>query len=175
MFPSERATFPPTTREPCRIRAAPKALPVTSARWARAVRPVPPGLPATNWNGAPRPSGFRSRTRRSRPADATMPRPHVIVVAGPPGSGKTRYFPVTASGVDAFARGLAGSQGSAGATAHGRLEPSLAAATVSHVPLAVAGKLAVPSNITRASLALPAVAEWRSHTEALAQSPFRRE
>jgi hypothetical protein len=31
-----------------------------------------------------------------------MPRPRVIVVAGPPGSGKTRYFPVTAFGVDAF-------------------------------------------------------------------------
>jgi hypothetical protein len=26
----------------------------------------------------------------------------MIVVAGPPGSGKTRYFPVTAFGVDAF-------------------------------------------------------------------------
>src|SRR5258708_34581628 len=31
-----------------------------------------------------------------------MPRPRMIVVAGPPGSGKTRYFPVTAFGVDAF-------------------------------------------------------------------------
>jgi predicted ABC-type ATPase len=31
-----------------------------------------------------------------------MARPHMIVVAGPPGSGKTRYFPVTAFGVDAF-------------------------------------------------------------------------
>jgi predicted ABC-type ATPase len=30
------------------------------------------------------------------------PRPRMIVVAGPPGSGKTRYFPVTAFGVDAF-------------------------------------------------------------------------
>ncbi len=26
----------------------------------------------------------------------------MIVVAGPPGSGKTRYFPVTAFGVDSF-------------------------------------------------------------------------
>ena len=31
-----------------------------------------------------------------------MPRPRMIVVAGPPGSGKTRYFPLTAFGVDAF-------------------------------------------------------------------------
>jgi predicted ABC-type ATPase len=31
-----------------------------------------------------------------------MARPRMIVVAGPPGSGKTRYFPVTAFGVDAF-------------------------------------------------------------------------
>jgi predicted ABC-type ATPase len=31
-----------------------------------------------------------------------MPRPRMIVVAGPPGSGKTRYFPVTAFGIDAF-------------------------------------------------------------------------
>jgi hypothetical protein len=31
-----------------------------------------------------------------------MARPHMIVVAGPPGSGKTRYFPVTAFGVAAF-------------------------------------------------------------------------
>src|SRR6266566_443619 len=31
-----------------------------------------------------------------------MPRSRMIVVAGPPGSGKTRYFPVTAFGVDAF-------------------------------------------------------------------------
>src|SRR5260221_2189778 len=31
-----------------------------------------------------------------------MSRPRMIVVAGPPGSGKTRYFPVTAFGVDAF-------------------------------------------------------------------------
>ena len=31
-----------------------------------------------------------------------MPRPRMIVVAGPPGSGKTRYFPVTAFGVDSF-------------------------------------------------------------------------
>lgn len=31
-----------------------------------------------------------------------MARPRMIVVAGPPGSGKTRFFPVTASGVDAF-------------------------------------------------------------------------
>lgn len=31
-----------------------------------------------------------------------MVRPRMIVVAGPPGSGKTRYFPVTAFGVDAF-------------------------------------------------------------------------
>jgi predicted ABC-type ATPase len=31
-----------------------------------------------------------------------MPRPRMIAVAGPPGSGKTRYFPVTAFGVDAF-------------------------------------------------------------------------
>ncbi len=29
-------------------------------------------------------------------------RPRMIVVAGPPGSGKTRYFPVTAFGVDSF-------------------------------------------------------------------------
>jgi hypothetical protein len=26
----------------------------------------------------------------------------MIVVAGPPGSGKTRYFPVTAFGIDSF-------------------------------------------------------------------------
>jgi predicted ABC-type ATPase len=31
-----------------------------------------------------------------------MARPRMIVVAGPPGSGKTRYFPVSAFGVDAF-------------------------------------------------------------------------
>src|SRR5919108_4437798 len=31
-----------------------------------------------------------------------MRRPRMIVVAGPPGSGKTRYFPVTAFGVDSF-------------------------------------------------------------------------
>ena len=31
-----------------------------------------------------------------------MTRPKMIVVAGPPGSGKTRYFPVTAFGIDAF-------------------------------------------------------------------------
>ena len=31
-----------------------------------------------------------------------MARPRMIVVAGPPGSGKTRSFPVTAFGVDAF-------------------------------------------------------------------------
>ena len=31
-----------------------------------------------------------------------MSRPRMIVVAGPPGSGKTRYFPVTAFGVDSF-------------------------------------------------------------------------
>ena len=31
-----------------------------------------------------------------------MARPRMIVVAGPPGSGKTRNFPVTAFGVDAF-------------------------------------------------------------------------
>ena len=31
-----------------------------------------------------------------------MPRPRMIVVAGPPGSGKSRYFPLTAFGVDAF-------------------------------------------------------------------------
>lgn len=31
-----------------------------------------------------------------------MARPRMIVVAGPPGSGKTRYFPVTAFGIDAF-------------------------------------------------------------------------
>lgn len=31
-----------------------------------------------------------------------MVRPRMIVVAGPPGSGKTRYFPVTAFGIDAF-------------------------------------------------------------------------
>ena len=31
-----------------------------------------------------------------------MARPRMIVIAGPPGSGKTRYFPVTAFGVDAF-------------------------------------------------------------------------
>jgi predicted ABC-type ATPase len=31
-----------------------------------------------------------------------MTRPRMIVIAGPPGSGKTRYFPVTAFGVDAF-------------------------------------------------------------------------
>lgn len=31
-----------------------------------------------------------------------MARPRMIVVAGPPGSGKTTYFPVSALGVDAF-------------------------------------------------------------------------
>jgi predicted ABC-type ATPase len=31
-----------------------------------------------------------------------MVRPRMIVVAGPPGSGKTRYFPVTAFGIDSF-------------------------------------------------------------------------
>src|SRR6185503_18723003 len=31
-----------------------------------------------------------------------MGRPRMIVIAGPPGSGKTRYFPVTAFGIDAF-------------------------------------------------------------------------
>lgn len=31
-----------------------------------------------------------------------MARPRMLVVAGPPGSGKTTYFPVTAFGVDAF-------------------------------------------------------------------------
>src|SRR6187455_287365 len=31
-----------------------------------------------------------------------MARPRMLVVAGPPGSGKTRYFPVAAFGVDAF-------------------------------------------------------------------------
>jgi len=31
-----------------------------------------------------------------------MARPRLIVIAGPPGSGKTRYFPVTAFGVDSF-------------------------------------------------------------------------
>src|SRR5258708_39588090 len=31
-----------------------------------------------------------------------MARPRMIVVAGPPGSGKTRYFPVTALGIDSF-------------------------------------------------------------------------
>jgi predicted ABC-type ATPase len=31
-----------------------------------------------------------------------MARPRMVVVAGPPGSGKTRYFPVAAFGVDAF-------------------------------------------------------------------------
>src|SRR4051812_18064480 len=31
-----------------------------------------------------------------------MARPRMIVIAGPPGSGKTRYFPVTAFGIDAF-------------------------------------------------------------------------
>jgi hypothetical protein len=31
-----------------------------------------------------------------------MPRPLMLVVAGPPGSGKTTYFPVTAFGVDSF-------------------------------------------------------------------------
>src|SRR5258706_4292213 len=31
-----------------------------------------------------------------------MGRPRMIVVAGPPGSGKTRYFPVTAFGIDSF-------------------------------------------------------------------------
>lgn len=31
-----------------------------------------------------------------------MARPRMIVVAGPPGSGKTMYFPVTAFGVDSF-------------------------------------------------------------------------
>ena len=31
-----------------------------------------------------------------------MPRPRMLVVAGPPGSGKTTYFPVSAFGVDWF-------------------------------------------------------------------------
>src|SRR5215208_3557034 len=31
-----------------------------------------------------------------------MARPRMIVVAGPPGSGKTTYFPITAFHVDAF-------------------------------------------------------------------------
>lgn len=31
-----------------------------------------------------------------------MPKPRMIVVAGPPGSGKTRYFPTAAFGVDGF-------------------------------------------------------------------------
>jgi Ni2+-binding GTPase involved in maturation of urease and hydrogenase len=31
-----------------------------------------------------------------------MSRPRMIVVAGPPGSGKTTYFPVTALGIDSF-------------------------------------------------------------------------
>ena len=31
-----------------------------------------------------------------------MARPRMVVVAGPPGSGKTTYFPVTALGVDSF-------------------------------------------------------------------------
>lgn len=31
-----------------------------------------------------------------------MGRPRMLVVAGPPGSGKTSYFPVTAFGVDSF-------------------------------------------------------------------------
>jgi len=31
-----------------------------------------------------------------------MARPRMIVVAGPPGSGKTRSFPVSAFGVDGF-------------------------------------------------------------------------
>ena len=31
-----------------------------------------------------------------------MARPRMVVVAGPPGSGKTTYFPVTALGIDAF-------------------------------------------------------------------------
>lgn len=31
-----------------------------------------------------------------------MARPRMIAIAGPPGSGKTRYFPVTAFGVDSF-------------------------------------------------------------------------
>src|SRR5687767_6411674 len=31
-----------------------------------------------------------------------MARPRMLVVAGPPGSGKTTYFPVTAFGVDSF-------------------------------------------------------------------------
>src|SRR4029077_4238790 len=31
-----------------------------------------------------------------------MARPRMIVVAGPPGSGKTRYFPVSAFGMDSF-------------------------------------------------------------------------
>ena len=31
-----------------------------------------------------------------------MLRPRMIVVAGPPGSGKTRFFPVTAFGIDGF-------------------------------------------------------------------------
>lgn len=31
-----------------------------------------------------------------------MRQPRMIVVAGPPGSGKTRFFPVTAFGIDSF-------------------------------------------------------------------------
>lgn len=31
-----------------------------------------------------------------------MQRPRMIVIAGPPGSGKTRFFPVTAYGLDSF-------------------------------------------------------------------------
>jgi predicted ABC-type ATPase len=31
-----------------------------------------------------------------------MARPRMIVIAGPPGSGKTRYFPLTAFGADSF-------------------------------------------------------------------------
>jgi predicted ABC-type ATPase len=31
-----------------------------------------------------------------------MPRPRMLVVAGPPGSGKTTYFPVAAFGIDSF-------------------------------------------------------------------------
>jgi hypothetical protein len=31
-----------------------------------------------------------------------MARPRMIVVAGPPGSGKTRSFPVSAFGIDGF-------------------------------------------------------------------------
>jgi predicted ATPase len=31
-----------------------------------------------------------------------MARPRMFVVAGPPGSGKTTYFPVNAFGIDSF-------------------------------------------------------------------------